>query len=340
MKALLVTGGLGFIGSHFVDHLLETEKDRLIVNIDKMTYAACPEEDIKHFSDHPNYRFVHGDICDLEVLQKIFQDYDIHDVIHLAAESHVDNSISDPGVFIHTNIVGSYNLLNLARNQWMDSPFQVKEAYKNSRFLHVSTDEVFGSLGDQGAFTEDSPYAPNSPYSASKASSDLIARSYFKTYGMNIVISNCTNNYGPRQHNEKLIPVVIRKALSKEPIPIYGDGKNVRDWIFVKDHCQGIHQAFKSGKAGESYLLGTENEISNIKLCRMICSQLDELSPRDDGKAYSEQITFVKDRPGHDWRYAIDPKKSREEIEFSPDTSFENGLRATIAFYLDKYSKA
>jgi dTDP-glucose 4,6-dehydratase len=332
-KSIIVTGGAGFIGSNFVPYLIEKHEDYLLINLDKLTYAG----DLSNLSEiekNPRYKFIQGDICDKQLITKIFKDYDVRGVYHFAAESHVDNSITNPGAFIETNITGTFNLVNNAFHHWMEAPFKVKPGYEEARFLHVSTDEVYGTLGETGMFTETTAYAPNSPYSASKASSDFIIRSYFHTYGMNVVTTNCSNNYGPKQHNEKLIPTIIRKCLSGEDIPIYGDGKNIRDWLYVLDHCKGIDLAFQKGKAGETYNIGGRNERNNLQICDTIISILDKKKPRVDGKSYKEQITFVKDRPGHDFRYAIDADKIESELGWKADENFDTGIVKTVEWYL------
>jgi dTDP-glucose 4,6-dehydratase len=257
-------------------------------------------------------------------------------VIHFAAESHVDNSITGPEAFVRTNVHGTFTLLDVARKYWMDGPFKYKEAYKDCRFHHVSTDEVYGTLGATGLFTEETPYAPNSPYSASKAASDMLVRSYFHTYGMNVVTTNCSNNYGPKQHSEKLIPTIIRKALALQPIPIYGDGKNVRDWLYVLDHCKGIDLAYHQGEAGETYNIGGRNERENIYIAKKICELLDAKKPRTDGKRYDDLITYVQDRPGHDRRYAIDATKIESKLGWKADENFETGIDKTIDWYLQR----
>ncbi len=333
MKSILITGGAGFIGANFVPYFLNKYPQYNIINLDKLTYAG----DITNLSEcegNARYKFVQGDICNRELVEFLFQEYDIRGVIHFAAESHVDNSISGPEVFIQTNINGTFTLLDVARKQWMDSPFNYKEGYEECRFHHISTDEVYGSLGATGLFEESTPYAPNSPYSAAKASSDFIVRSYFHTYGMNVTTSNCSNNYGPKQHNEKLIPVIIRKAISLESIPIYGDGKNIRDWLYVIDHCTGIDLVYHKGKAGETYNIGGRNERDNLFIVNHICDILDELKPRADAKKYSDLISFVKDRAGHDRRYAIDATKIETELGWKADENFETGIRKTIEWYL------
>tara|TARA_B100001248_G_scaffold260684_1_gene249616 strand:+ start:19259 stop:20272 length:1014 start_codon:yes stop_codon:yes gene_type:complete len=334
-KNVLVTGGAGFIGSNFVPYFLQTYPDTHLVNLDKLTYAG-DLENLKEAEGQQNYTFVKGDICDRALVEELFAKYHFQGVIHFAAESHVDNSISGPDAFVQTNIVGTFNLLDTARNYWMNGPFETKEDYANARFHHVSTDEVYGSLGDTGLFSETTPYAPNSPYSASKASSDFLVRSYFHTYGMNVVTTNCSNNYGPKQHTEKLIPTILRKALSQEPIPIYGDGKNVRDWLYVLDHCKGIDLAFRKGRSGETYNIGGKNERTNLEIVHRICEILDKKCPVD--RPYSELISFVKDRPGHDKRYAIDASKIENELGWQADENFESGIEKTIDWYLNKIS--
>lgn len=335
-KKILITGGAGFIGSNFISYLLNTNAEIEIVNLDLLTYAGNLSN-LKELETDVNYTFVKGDICDTQLVKSLFAMYEFSGVIHFAAESHVDNSITNPDTFINTNVYGTFNLLNTAKNHWMDAPFSVKEGCEENRFLHVSTDEVYGTLGKTGLFTEQTPYAPNSPYSASKASSDFIVRSYFHTYGMNVVTTNCSNNYGPKQHDEKLIPTIIRKALNSDPIPIYGDGKNIRDWLYVEDHCKGINLAFLNGKAGETYNIGGKNERDNLYIAHKICDILDELKPKD--KLYSELITFVKDRPGHDFRYAIDASKIESELNWNADENFETGIVKTIEWYIKKYKK-
>jgi dTDP-glucose 4,6-dehydratase len=337
MKHILVTGGAGFIGSNFVPYFIENNADYHLINLDLLTYAGNLEN-LSEVENHPRYTFVQGDICDGAFVNELFEKYQFHDVIHFAAESHVDNSISGPEAFIKTNVLGTFNLLDAARKLWMTGPNAYKEQFQNSRFHHVSTDEVYGTLGETGLFEETTPYAPNSPYSASKAGSDLIVRSYFHTYNMDVVTTNCSNNYGPKQHNEKLIPTIIRKALSGENIPIYGDGKNVRDWLYVLDHCTGIELAFKNGKAGETYNIGGRNERNNLYIVETVCSILNELKPKTSG-AYQDQITFVKDRPGHDLRYAIDATKIENELGWKAAENFETGIQKTVAWYLENFSK-
>ena len=335
MKNILVTGGAGFIGSNFIEHLLNDEAV-VVYNLDKLTYAGNLEN-LKTVENHERYHFIQGDICDRGLIESLFAKHQITDVIHFAAESHVDNSIKNPGAFIETNIVGSFNLLDVAYKTWMDAPNKVKSGFENSRFLHVSTDEVYGTLGKEGLFSEKTPYAPNSPYSASKASSDFIVRSYFHTYGMNVVTTNCSNNYGPNQHDEKLIPTIIRKCLSGENIPIYGDGLNIRDWLYVLDHCKGIEIAFNTGVSGETYNIGGRNERTNMYIVDTICSILDEKSPRKNGTSYKNLKSFVEDRAGHDFRYAIDASKIEEELGWEADENFETGILKTITWYINKY---
>jgi len=336
MKKILVTGGAGFIGSNYVNYQVE-KGEHHIINLDKLTYAGNLEN-IKN-PEAENYTFIQGDICDLKFIQDLFAEYQFDEVIHFAAESHVDNSISDPSAFIETNINGTFNLLQTTYKLWMNEPFSIKEEFKSARFLHVSTDEVYGTLGDEGLFTEETPYAPNSPYSASKASSDLLVRSYFHTYGMPVVTTNCSNNYGPHQHDEKLIPTIIRKAIHEENIPIYGEGTNIRDWLYVLDHCKGIELAVAKGNLGETYNIGGRNERKNLYIAEKICSILDEEKPRANQKSYSELITFVKDRPGHDFRYAIDATKIEDNLGWKAEETFETGIKKTIKWYLEKYSK-
>ena len=337
MKNILVTGGAGFIGANFVPYFIENNPEYHLVNLDLLTYAGNLEN-VSEVENHPRYTFVQGDICDRSFVEDLFQKFLFHDVIHFAAESHVDNSISGPEAFIKTNVLGTFNLLDTARKLWMSAPNQYNVGFENSRFHHVSTDEVYGTLGETGLFEETTPYAPNSPYSASKAGSDMIVRSYFHTYGMNVVTTNCSNNYGPKQHNEKLIPTIIRKALAGEAIPIYGDGKNVRDWLYVLDHCKGIELAFKKGKSGETYNIGGRNERNNLQIVHAICEILNQKEPKKEGK-YQDLISFVKDRPGHDLRYAIDATKIESELSWKADENFETGILKTVEWYLEKFKK-
>lgn len=334
MQSILITGGAGFIGANFVEYFLEKYHDYHVVNLDKLTYAGDPEN-LSSVKKNTRYTFIQGDICDSSLLDEIFKKYDITGVIHFAAESHVDNSIEGPEAFIETNITGTFKLIDKCRHEWMNSPFEVKKGKEHCRFHHISTDEVYGTLGATGLFTEETPYAPNSPYSASKASSDFIVRSYYHTYGMNVVTTNCSNNYGPKQHKEKLIPTIIRKAISGENIPIYGDGQNIRDWLYVKDHCKGIDLVFHEGKSGETYNIGGRNERNNLEIADKICSILDDKKPLE-GKSYKDQITFVKDRPGHDKRYAIDATKIESSLSWKADENFETGIVKTIEWYLNQ----
>jgi len=335
MQTILITGGAGFIGSNFITYFIENNKEIHVVNLDLLTYAGNLEH-LKELDNHPRYTFFEGDICKRDLVENLFKEYNFSGVIHFAAESHVDNSIKNPDAFVKTNVFGTFTLLDIAKNYWMNAPFEYKEGYENARFHHISTDEVYGTLGAKGLFTETTPYAPNSPYSASKASSDFLVRSYFHTYGMNVVTTNCSNNYGPKQHDEKLIPTIIRKAISGENIPIYGDGKNIRDWLYVQDHCTGIELVYKNGKFGETYNIGGKNERNNLYIANKICEILDEIYPKKN--SYKNQISFVKDRPGHDFRYAIDASKVENELGWKAAENFESGILKTIQWYLKKYN--
>lgn len=334
MRTVLVTGGAGFIGSNFIPWFLETNPDTTVVNLDALTYAGNPDN-LKETEGNKRYIFAKGDICDRAFVESLFAKHNFSGVIHFAAESHVDNSISGPEAFIKTNINGTFTLVDVARKSWMNAPFEVKPGMEKNRFLHVSTDEVYGTLGETGLFEETTPYAPNSPYSASKASSDMLVRSYHHTYGLNTVTTNCSNNYGPKQHKEKLIPTIIRKALSEQPIPIYGDGKNIRDWLYVLDHAKGIGLAFEKGRSGETYNIGGRNERTNNTIADTICGILDKKKPRASGKSYRELLTFVKDRAGHDRRYAIDASKIESELGWKAAETFDTGIQLTIQWYLD-----
>ncbi|WP_047246863.1 dTDP-glucose 4,6-dehydratase [Maribacter thermophilus] len=336
-RTILITGGAGFIGSNFIPFFLEKHDTVSVVNLDKLTYAGNLGH-LEEVKNNERYKFVQGDICDADLVRAIFKNEQISDVIHFAAESHVDNSIEGPETFIKTNINGTFTLLEGAREHWLDNSNSAKKGFEASRFHHISTDEVFGSLGESGFFDENTAYAPNSPYSASKASSDFLVRSYFHTYGLNVITTNCSNNYGPKQHDEKLIPTIIRKALKGEEIPIYGDGKNVRDWLYVQDHCLGIDLAFSKGKIGETYVIGGNNEHSNIFIAQKICTILDEVYPKKTGN-YSEQITFVRDRLGHDFRYAIDATKIKTKLGWQSKWNFDSGLRETVSWYMNKYQQ-
>jgi dTDP-glucose 4,6-dehydratase len=367
-KTILVTGCAGFIGSNFVPYFLDKYPQYNLLNLDLLTYAGNLEN-LTECEDNPRYKFIKGDICNRDLVEFIFTEYDIQGVIHFAAESHVDNSIKNPGVFIETNVNGTFTLIDVAYKYWMDKPFQYKSRFgtdasasanrstnsgcSNSfvlgtevltsannmlpRFHHISTDEVYGTLNETDLFTEETPYAPNSPYSASKASSDMIVRSYQETYGMNTVITNCSNNYGPKQHDEKLIPTIIRKALAGESIPIYGDGKNIRDWLYVLDHCKGIDLVYHSGKEANVYNIGGRNERTNLQIVDTICTILDTKVSAE--KSYKELITFVEDRAGHDRRYAIDATKLENELGWKADEDFDSGITKTIEWYLKKMEK-
>jgi dTDP-glucose 4,6-dehydratase len=335
---ILVTGGAGFIGSNFIPYYLEQYQDVHIINLDKLTYAG-ELSNLEEIIENERYKFVKGDICDRNIIEELFKKYQFKGVIHFAAESHVDNSIENPDEFIQTNVFGTFNLIDTARRYWMNGAYNVKRGFEESRFLHISTDEVYGTLGETSLFTERTPYAPNSPYSASKASSDFIVRSYFHTYGMNVVTTNCSNNYGPKQHDEKLIPTILRKALAEENIPIYGDGKNIRDWLYVLDHCKGIDLVFQKGKSGETYNVGGRNERSNLEIVNTICKILNKIIPRENKTSYSKLISFVNDRPGHDFRYAIDASKIENELHWKADENFETGIIKTVKWYLNKYNK-
>ncbi len=326
MKRLLVTGGAGFIGSNFVRYWLEKHSNDRLINLDALTYAGNLEN-LRDIEDRPNYRFVQGDIGDRDLVATLFRDEQIDTVVNFAAESHVDRSILGPEAFIQTNVNGTFNLLEVARAVW-------EPGVGNCRFLHVSTDEVYGSLApDDPPFTETHQYAPNSPYSASKASSDHLVRAYHHTYGLPTVTTNCSNNYGPYQFPEKLIPLVTLNALEGKALPIYGDGRNIRDWLYVEDHCSGIEAVLERGRLGEVYNIGGNNEWANIDIVNLICDRLDVLKPGP--RPYRELITFVKDRPGHDRRYAIDSSKMKSELGWTPAHQFETGIEATLAWYLD-----
>ncbi len=324
-KSILITGGAGFIGSHLVRHFVHTYPDYMIINLDLLTYAGNLEN-LKDIEEKPNHVFVKGDICDSALLDGLFEQYNISGVIHLAAESHVDRSILDPLSFVQTNVIGTVTLLNSARTAWGDR--------KDVRFYHVSTDEVYGSLDDGGFFLETTPYDPMSPYSASKASSDHFVRAYGNTYGLPFVVSNCSNNYGPFQFPEKLLPLFISNIVNEKPLPVYGKGENIRDWLWVEDHCRAIDEIYHRGKNGETYNIGGWNEWQNIDLIKLMCKLMDEKLEREAGSAES-LITYVTDRPGHDLRYAIDSTKLANELGWRPSLTFEEGLAKTIDWYLD-----
>ena len=335
---VIVTGGAGFIGSNFIFYMMKKHPDYEIICLDKLTYAGNLST-LKSVLDKPNFKFVKLDICDRDGVYKLFEEEKPDVVVNFAAESHVDNSISGPRAFIETNISCTFNLLEAARKHWFDEPSKPKAGYEDCRFHHISTDEVYGTLGDDGMFEETTPYAPNSPYSASKASSDFLVRAYHHTFGMNVTTSNCSNNYGPKQNHEKLIPHIIENALNLKPPPISGQGLNVRDWLYVLDHCKAVDLIFHKGVSGETYNIGGHNERNNITIVNTICNILDKECPRADGKKYADLITFVKDRAGHDLRYAIDPEKISKELNWVPDETFDTGIVKTVKWYLEKYQK-
>ncbi len=329
---ILVTGGAGFIGTHLVRLLVR--KGHEVLNVDKLTYAG----NAASLSDPvglPNHHFLQADICDAAAMHEAFQTFRPDAVMHLAAESHVDRSIDAPRAFIETNVIGTYTLLQAARGFWSRELKGADLRTSNKRFLHVSTDEVFGSLGEEGAFTETTPYAPRSPYSASKAASDHFARAWANTYGLPVLVTHSSNNYGPRQFPEKFIPVVILKALRGEPIPVYGDGGNIRDWLHVEDHAEALLAVLLHGKTGETYNIGGNNERRNIDLAHLLCRILDELCPREDGTSHASLITFTTDRPGHDARYALDAAKIKNDLGWTPQHDPESGFRKTVQWYLD-----
>jgi dTDP-glucose 4,6-dehydratase len=329
---ILVTGGAGFIGGNFVLDWLKDPNAEGIVNLDKLTYAGNLAT-LESLKNDPRYIFVYGDIGDQELVTKMLNEYQPKAIVNFAAESHVDRSIHGPAEFVQTNIVGTFNLLECARSHWNGLDESKKAAF---RFHHVSTDEVYGSLSvSDPAFTEANAYKPNSPYSASKAASDHLVRAWFHTYGFPVVTTNCSNNYGPYHFPEKLIPLVILNALNGKPLPIYGDGQQIRDWLYVGDHCSAIREVLTKGKLGETYNIGGWNEKANIDVVKTICSILDELKPKADGKSYAEQITFVTDRPGHDRRYAIDASKIKRDLGWKPKETFDTGIKKTVQWYLD-----
>ncbi|GGA82670.1 dTDP-glucose 4,6-dehydratase [Nitratireductor aestuarii] len=328
---ILITGGAGFIGSAVCRHLASKDQNT-VINFDKLTYAANLNS-LRDISAQPNYHFIQGDICDCDLVLTTLRQYRVDAIMHLAAESHVDRSIEGPEAFIETNIVGTFRLLKSALAYWQELTGEMKERF---RFHHVSTDEVFGDLPfDSGFFTELTSYRPSSPYSASKAASDHLVRAWHETYGLPVVLSNCSNNYGPYHFPEKLIPLVILNALEEKPLPIYGEGRNVRDWLYVEDHARALESVFQRGGIGQSYNIGGKSERTNLEVVQSICSILDAKRPRANGNPYAELITFVRDRPGHDRRYAIDPTKIRSELHWEPVETFESGLEKTVQWYLD-----
>jgi len=331
MKRILVTGGAGFIGGNFVRLMLLERSDVEVLNLDLLTYAGNPET-LADLAANPRYRFAQGDIGDRDLVARLLAEFRPDAIVNFAAESHVDRSIDGPGVFIQTNVLGTFNLLNCARGYWSELDTQGKAAF---RFLHVSTDEVYGSLGDEGKFREDTPYAPNSPYSASKAASDHLVRAWHHTYGLPVLTTNCSNNYGPYQFPEKLIPLMIQNALAGKPLPIYGNGRNIRDWLYVRDHCTAIETVLLKGHPGEVYNIGGDSERTNLQVVDGLCAILDELLPDAPHRPHAGLKTFVADRPGHDLRYAIDAGKIKSELGWRPEESFESGLRKTVRWYLD-----
>ncbi|MFQ5329114.1 MAG: dTDP-glucose 4,6-dehydratase [Thermodesulfobacteriota bacterium] len=340
MSRVLVTGGAGFIGSNFIHHWRSSHPEERIVVLDKLTYAGNLEN-LKGMEGDPHYRFIKGDINDFKLVESIFQEEGIDVVVHFAAESHVDRSILGPKEFIETNINGTFTLLEVARKQWLDNPMPTGPARRC--FLHVSTDEVYGSLGAEGFFTEETPYTPNSPYSASKAASDHLVRAYHHTYGLPVITTNCSNNYGPYQFPEKLIPLMIINCLQGKPLPVYGDGLNIRDWLYVADHCRAIDAVIQGGRMGETYNIGGCNEWKNINIVHLLCDLVDEMVAKDNKLKSAfplkgsrrELITFVKDRPGHDQRYAIDCTKLEKELGWQPVETFETGIGKTIKWYIE-----
>ena len=330
-NTILITGGCGFIGSNFIQYILANTKYQNVINLDKLTYAGNPNNLLDIQKDE-RYIFIQGDICDHNCVRNIFKEYIPNVVVHFAAESHVDRSIDGPQQFIQTNIIGTSVLLQESLDYYIHLNKSFREKFK---FHHISTDEVFGSLGEGGYFSESTAYDPSSPYSASKASSDHLVRAWHRTFGLPVTISNCSNNYGPYQFPEKLIPLMILNCLAEKPLPVYGTGENVRDWLYVQDHCDAINMVLQKGIVGETYNVGGNNEIPNIQIVRDICTILDEVKPAESGNSYHQLITFVKDRPGHDFRYAIDSTKIKQDLGWQPHETFQSGLRKTINWYLD-----
>lgn len=329
-KNVLITGGAGFIGCNFVRYLLRTDVNVRIINLDALTYAGSLAN-LENLPSAERHTFIEGDICDANLVQRLLREHTIDTVVHFAAESHVDRSITGPGAFVQTNVVGTYTLLEACRQYWLG---ELGGAGVNKRFHHISTDEVYGTLGAKDApFTEATPYTPNSPYSASKAASDHLVRAYFHTYKLPVVTTNCSNNFGPYQHPEKFIPTIIRACRDGKAIPVYGDGSNIRDWLYVEDHCTGIDAVIRGGRLGETYNIGGNNEHSNIEIVRLICRLMDEMRPQ--GAPHEQLISFVTDRPGHDWRYAIDASKLSAELGWKRAQRFEQELRETVRFYID-----
>lgn len=324
MKTILITGGAGFIGSHFVRYFLDKYPQYQIINIDLLTYAGSLKH-LQGIENHPLHHFIYGDIRNRSLIENLFQQYSIDAVIHFAAETHVDRSIQNPDIFVHTNIMGTQILLDTAKNTWQNA--------ENTRFHYISTDEVYGSLGETGFFSEESPLMPNSPYSASKAAAEMLVRAYTQTFGLNTVISRSSNNYGIYQHDEKLIPTIIRHALQEKPIPIYGNGNHIRDWLYVHDHCHAIDAVFHRGKSGEVYNIGGHCEYTNNQTAQTICRLLDEKKPRPSGK-YADLITSVTDRAGHDFRYALNTQKIENQLSWQPETDFVTGLNQTVDWYI------
>ncbi len=331
-RSVLVTGGAGFIGSHFIRHVLAANPDVNIVNLDALTYAGS-RANLEGFVDSSRHQFIVGTICDQSLVHSLLRQYDIDTVVHFAAESHVDRSIAGPDAFIRTNVQGTFTLLEEARKIWLE---ENSWGHRQCRFHHISTDEVYGTLGPEDPpFAETTPYAPNSPYSASKAASDHLVRAYQHTYQLPTTTTNCSNNYGPYQHQEKFIPTVIRSCLNHQPIPVYGDGSNVRDWLYVEDHCVGVWQVVETGRVGETYNIGGSNNWSNIEIAKLLCRTLADVTGESEEK-YLNLVRFVSDRPGHDWRYAVDSRKIQYELGWQPAHDFESGIRKTVEWYMTR----
>ncbi|MFN0058881.1 MAG: dTDP-glucose 4,6-dehydratase [Planctomycetota bacterium] len=334
-ERMLVTGGAGFIGSNFVHLLLAADAELRIVNLDLLTYAGSLQN-LAGLESNPRYHFVRGDVCNAGLVEYLLREHQIDTVVHFAAESHVDRSIDGPAAFVRTNVNGTFTMLDAVRLYWQSDDWRGRKAQRTTRFHHISTDEVFGTLGpDDPAFSETTPYAPNSPYSAAKAGADHLVRAYHHTYKLPVVTTNCSNNYGPRQHGEKLLPTVIRSCFLEKPIPVYGNGSNIRDWLYVDDHCRGIQCVLERGELGSSYNIGGKSERSNLELVKLVCRVMDELHPRLGARPHEQLIQFVTDRPGHDWRYAIDCSKLEGELGFVPQETLESGLRRTVSWYLN-----